>query len=189
MSDVKKKTRKEKREERIAFLKAQVPDETAQDIIKLPQEKYIVAGARMFARALNELCRNEKHPLITGNLKNLKHFISFLDGCNRDELEYFIYGYLDTVSMRRCGTGKHEWRVTKIHPDRSSEKVNPHDFLPDDEQRYRTLCRILLDALINTASFMSAMSGRDADEILNQMVLEVNRRSRDLKIEVKKNED
>lgn len=147
---------------------------TAQDILKMPEERYIVAGARMMAKALHKLFYVNEHKEMR-NVKTIRNAVQFFaEECRRDELELFIYGIYEAVRLERSGKGKAELRPVKIIPGYSGKSVSPYSFIPEDEQRYRELCRVLLDTLENMAGMIAIMSGRDGREVLCQLVEEVN---------------
>lgn len=122
----------------------------------------------MLARALSRYVEVEK------DAKTIKNTIHFFENCDTNELELFLYGIYERIKIEKCGKGKNEYRPTKVLIGNSRKSVNPYEFIPEDEQRYKNLCRILLGALGGMAKTIAVMSGRDKEDVLNQMIMDVN---------------
>lgn len=150
-----------------------VPDKktTAQDILVMPESRYQVSGARMFAAQLLD-CINNRSEL--KNVKTIVHFLEFFKTCNRDDLLQYICGMYDGIKLEKCGKGKNEYIPIKVVPFKSSELINPYEFVSGEEQRFRKLCEILLTMLENMSVSIGVMTGQASDEVLNQLVNEVN---------------
>lgn len=166
---------------------------TAQDVLKMSEERFIVAGARMMARAMHKIFSNDYYKDLC-NVKSLRNSLAFFaNNCPTNELELLLYGLDECVIFEKYGKAKTEYKPTKViaqsKKDRASTGINPYDFLPEDEQRYKKLCRVLLDSLENTAQMIAVMSGRDSNDVMNQLVEGVNLRTgkHDWKVEVVKN--
>lgn len=153
---------------------------TAQDILKMPEERYIVAGARMFARALSRYVEMEK------DAKTIKNTIHFFENRDTNELELFLYGLYERIKIEKCGKGKNEYKPTRVVPSYSSKPINPYEFVPEDEQRYKNLCRILFGTLGGMAKTIAIMSGRNKEDVLNQMIMDVNAETDGWKIRILK---
>lgn len=166
-----------------------VDGNTAQNIIRMPEEKFIVAGARMFARKIHRIFSDDGHLRNTKTIMNTLRFFS--DSCPTSEMELFIYDLDNTVRMEKCGKSKTEFSPIKVLPHPSGRTINPYEFISEDEQKYRELCRILLDMLKNTACVIAAMSGREEREVLNQLVDGANLKARNdgWKVEVVKDKN
>lgn len=168
-------------------------NDTAQDILRMPEERFVVAGARMLARAIYKIFSNDHYKDLC-NAKSLRNTLAFFaNNCPTDELELFLYGLDERITFEKCGKGKNEYRPVKVIKGSSSKLVNPHEFVKADEQKYRALCKFLLDALENAADMIALMSGRGCADVLEQMAQDVGKRTgrTGLKvcIEKRRNED
>ncbi len=148
-------------------------DCTAQNIISMFEEQYIIAGARMFAREVAQLFEDKSDKSKSRRtVQNTLRF--FAEKARTDELEAFIYGTHSGIVMKPVGKSKTEYQPIRVKPESSKKPVNPYEFISADEQRYRTLCQILLEVLMEAAAGIGLMSGRDANEVLNQFISKTN---------------
>lgn len=146
---------------------------TAQDIIRMSEERYIVAGARMFAREATQLFKNKSDK--SKSRKTVWNTLRFFaEKARTDEVEAFIYGTYGGIVMEPAGKSKTEYQPICVKPESSKKPVNPYEFISADEQRYRELCQILLEVLMEAAVGIGLMSGRDANEVLNQLISKTN---------------
>lgn len=146
---------------------------TTQDIIRMFEERYIVAGARMFAQQANRLFEDKSDK--SKSIKTIRNTLRFFaEKARTDELEAFIYGTYGGIMMEPVGKSKTEYQPIRVKPEPSKKPVNPYEFISADEQRYRALCQILLEVLMEAAVGIGLMSGRDANEVLNQLISKTN---------------
>lgn len=122
-----------------------------------------LAIIRMIDNTVENQIKEFKNPLF------IKNVLEFLLRSKSDMLTFALNGgELSVICARMSGKGGSTLKPYRlIHYDETTPEISGTEYISEDEYKWRETARILMDALDNAVTCVSAMSGRTENDVLN----------------------
>lgn len=122
-----------------------------------------LAIIKMIDNTVDNQIKEFKNPLF------IKNVLDFLLKSSSDMLTFILNGgELSIICAKMSGKGGSTLKPYRlIHYDETTPEISKTEFISEDEYKWRETARILMDALDNAVTCVSAMNGRTKDEVFN----------------------
>lgn len=122
-----------------------------------------LAIIKMIDNTVDNKIKEFKNPLF------VKNVLEFLLKSSSDMLTFILNGgELSIICAKMSGKGGSTLKPYRlVHCDNVTPEIAKTEFISEDEYKWRETARILMDALDNAVTCVSAMNGRTKNEVLN----------------------
>lgn len=122
-----------------------------------------LAIIKMIDNTVDNQIKEFKNPLF------IKNVLEFLLKSSSDMLTFILNGgELSIICAKMSGKGGSTLKPYRlVHYDETTPENSKTEFISEDEYKWRETARILMDALDNAVTCVSAMNGRTKDEVFN----------------------
>lgn len=131
-------------------------------------------GACRLALALQELIRDIQCDRKLNNTKFVNNVLSFLTEDKSDMLTYIINSGSMTfriAPVRSKNRKIKEWKPYKLlHDDGKTPEFAETEYISNNEHKWRETARIFLDALNEACTTISMLTGREQNDVFNQLL-------------------